>query len=136
MSLLKRLLQTLGLHPGEALPIVEPLLEALDALACQEGRSYEAVAADLLALAQQRRQANQLHLQCWQRLTAREREVAALVSLGYSNPQIAAELSIALSTVKTHVQRILHKFDCASRADLQAALANWDLAAWLEERPG
>ena len=137
MSLLKRLLHTLGLYrPEETLPIIEPILEAIDALAHQEGRSYEAVAADLLAVAQERRLAHERYSQCWKQLTPREQQVAALVCLGYSNPQIADHLSISLSTVKTHVHHVLSKFDFTSRADLQAALANWDLVVWLEARSG
>jgi non-specific serine/threonine protein kinase len=52
------------------------------------------------------------------RLTAREQEIATLVAQGLTNRQIAAELSIALRTVDTHVSRVLRKLGVASRAEL------------------
>jgi DNA-binding NarL/FixJ family response regulator len=49
-------------------------------------------------------------------LTSRERQVAALVSEGLTNQQIARALSITLATVKDHVHSILAKTRLASRA--------------------
>lgn len=54
-------------------------------------------------------------------LTAREREVAMLVSAGYSNAQLAAALFISLATVKDHMHSILRKTELDSRAQLIAA---------------
>jgi DNA-binding NarL/FixJ family response regulator len=48
-------------------------------------------------------------------LSAREREVLALVANGSRNRQIAAELSISEFTVKRHMQNILQKLDLSSR---------------------
>ncbi len=48
-------------------------------------------------------------------LTARELEVLGLVVEGCSNQQIAGRLSIALRTVATHVENILHKLDVPTR---------------------
>ncbi len=47
-------------------------------------------------------------------LTAREREVLALVGDGLTNPEIAARLHITEGTAKTHIGRLLHKL--AARA--------------------
>ncbi|HEX6335989.1 MAG TPA: response regulator transcription factor [Jiangellaceae bacterium] len=51
-------------------------------------------------------------------LTDREREVLALVATGKSNDEIARQLVISPTTVKTHVSRILVKLDARDRAQL------------------
>jgi DNA-binding NarL/FixJ family response regulator len=53
-------------------------------------------------------------------LTAREREVLYSVATGCMDREIAVQLSISLSTVKTHVRNILSKLHASSRH--QAAL--------------
>jgi DNA-binding NarL/FixJ family response regulator len=53
-------------------------------------------------------------------LTAREREVLALVARGFSNLAIAAELGITERTARTHVSNILAKLGLTSRT--QAAV--------------
>jgi LuxR family maltose regulon positive regulatory protein len=49
-------------------------------------------------------------------LSDRELEVLALLTAGKTNRQIAEELYVAQSTVKTHVKNIYHKLDARSRA--------------------
>jgi NarL family two-component system response regulator LiaR len=53
----------------------------------------------------------------FQDLTAREREVLALMVKGMGNNEIAAQLMISLSTTKTHVSSILGKLGLTSRTE-------------------
>ena len=49
-------------------------------------------------------------------LTAREREILALIAEGRNNAMIAARLSLSLKTVQNHVSNILSKLQVADRA--------------------
>ena len=55
-----------------------------------------------------------------ERLSAREREILALIAQGASNKEIGRSLGIAETTVKIHVQHILRKLNLSSR--VQAAV--------------
>ncbi len=48
-------------------------------------------------------------------LTHREREVLDLIAAGASNKEIAAQLSLSLHTVKSHVRSILNKLHAVNR---------------------
>ena len=48
-------------------------------------------------------------------LTSRELDVLRLLMSGGSNQDIAVELGISVTTVRTHVQRILRKLDVPNR---------------------
>jgi non-specific serine/threonine protein kinase len=52
------------------------------------------------------------------RLSARERELVALVARGQTDVEIARKLSISASTVRTHLERIRDKTGYRRRADL------------------
>ncbi|MFI1707350.1 ATP-binding protein [Streptomyces griseoruber] len=56
-------------------------------------------------------------------LTAREREIAALVAEGLTSPAIADRLCLSRRTVETHVSRIYRKTGVSSRAALAVLIA-------------
>ena len=56
-------------------------------------------------------------------VTERERQVALLVAQGLGNSEIAAELAVGASTVKTHVSALLDKFGVTNRVQLAVAVA-------------
>lgn len=70
-------------------------------------------------------------------LTARERQVLALLSLGATSQRISEALGIAPNTVRTHVQNILSKLQVHSRLEAVAVAVRqgvvdgeaWPLAA-------
>jgi DNA-binding NarL/FixJ family response regulator len=53
-------------------------------------------------------------------LSGRELEVAAAVARGHANTEIAAELFISLSTVKSHLASIQNKLDVRNRVGIAA----------------
>ncbi|MDA0166068.1 DUF2791 family P-loop domain-containing protein [Solirubrobacter ginsenosidimutans] len=56
-------------------------------------------------------------------LSAREREVVALVAAGRTNPAIAEELFLSVKTVETHLRNVFGKLGVASRAEVAATFA-------------
>lgn len=106
------------------------LEHALELLSERERRPKEDIAADLISIGLAHRQVTDAYMQCWQSLTPREQQVAALVCLDYTNPRIAAVLVISPETVKSHVHHILAKFGLRSKAELRQALEEWDFSDW------
>lgn len=51
-------------------------------------------------------------------LTVKEKEVLSLLAKGYSNDEISLELSIAVGTVKTHINNLFGKLEVNSRLKL------------------
>jgi LuxR family maltose regulon positive regulatory protein len=60
-------------------------------------------------------------------LTERELEVLRLIAAGLSNREIAQELFVAVSTVKTHINHIYGKLDAKSRTQAVAKAQALDL---------
>ena len=61
-------------------------------------------------------------------LSPRERDLVTLVARGSTDAQIAAELCISVSTVRTHLDRIRDKTGCRRRADLTRLALQAELA--------
>jgi len=66
----------------------------------------------------------------WFSLTIRERQVVALVCMGYRNYDIASMLGVEYATIQTHLQKIFLKFGLRSRKEIRAALISWSAEEW------
>lgn len=55
-------------------------------------------------------------------LTKREREVMQLMADGHRDPQIAAQLQIALGTVRAHIRQVRKKLGVKNRTHAVAIL--------------
>jgi DNA-binding NarL/FixJ family response regulator len=132
MSFLDSLLERLGLRRIERRRYMldGPLVEYVEALAEHEQRPPEDVAVELMASGVAQRNLATDSFDRWLSLSQREQEVAALVCLGYTNRQIAARLVISPETVKSHIQRVLYKFDLHSKDELRMLMVDWDFSAW------
>jgi DNA-binding NarL/FixJ family response regulator len=62
-------------------------------------------------------------------LTARERQVLAMLASGYSNRRIAAECVLSLNTVRAHVQNVLVKLGVHTRLEAAAFAVRRGFAA-------
>jgi two-component system nitrate/nitrite response regulator NarL len=67
------------------------------------------------------------------KLSRREIQVLALVASGYSNKEIADELSIAYNTVKNHLRSILSKLGVKNRAQAAAYAVSHGLVSLPEQ---
>jgi LuxR family maltose regulon positive regulatory protein len=110
-----------ALNAAAAMAAPRPLLDAtpavLDLLARQIGSfgPGDAVGAPVLDLHGERRRAGGAAL------TARERQILGLLATPASLDDIAADLAVAPSTVKTHVRAIYTKLGVGSRRDAVSA---------------
>ncbi|MEU7942155.1 helix-turn-helix transcriptional regulator [Microbispora bryophytorum] len=103
-----------------SLPLLLDLDDALPAfVASQERKSSPAPSGARPA----RQVAPEAAPACPPRLTARESEVATLVSRGMTNRQVANELGLSPHTVNFHLRRIFRKFAVSSRTQLCRLLA-------------
>jgi ATP/maltotriose-dependent transcriptional regulator MalT len=62
-------------------------------------------------------------------LSERELEVLRLIAVGLSNREIADEIVVATSTVKTHINNIYRKLDVSSRTQAVARARELELVA-------
>ncbi|MFF7336549.1 response regulator [Streptomyces sp. NPDC008163] len=104
------------------------LLDAVRTVARGEGLIAPAVTRRLIAEfagARSVRAADAPDASVLEALTRREREVLGCLGEGLSNAEIAARLSMAEATAKTHVSRLLGKLELRSR--VQAAVLAQEL---------
>jgi DNA-binding NarL/FixJ family response regulator len=96
------------------------LVEAVRAVAGGEALLSRGVAGRLIAEIASQPDPYRPSPEELEELTAREREVMALVARGLNNDEIAERLVISVATAKTHVSRALRKVDARDRAQLVA----------------
>ena len=60
-------------------------------------------------------------------ITEREMDVLLCIARGYSNKQIAQELTVSITTVRTHVSSLLRKLDFENRTQLALYAREHDL---------
>ena len=92
------------------------LIQAVSAVA--KGQSFFSPAVARLMLDDYTRQLSDYVTDRYELLSDREREIFQLIAEGKANKEIAALLSISLSTVETHRARIMEKLDLHSAAEI------------------
>ena len=105
--------------------------ETLRQVAEREQSSPEEVAAQLVIQASQDQTVQAWVVKCWDELSPRQKQIVAYVCDGYTTPQIAIQLHIAQTTVKSHVEIAMRKFGVKSRVEMRKLLQNWDLSPFL-----
>jgi DNA-binding CsgD family transcriptional regulator len=133
MSIWRRLLNWIGLRPKSDLrtyEISESLQVTLTTIARHEGRPEHELLPDILAAGLNQYVTKEKLWNLWRSLTPREKDVAALACLGYTNREIGKRLNISPETVKVYLQRVLMKFGIASKSNLRMLLKDWDFSSW------
>lgn len=105
-------------------------LHEIRLIAERQNRTPEEIADQIIVDAIHNNRAQADNYSRWLSLTRREKEVAALICLGYNTQEITERLSIAKPTVKTHVTHILSKFNVPNRHALRLLLNGWDFSGW------
>jgi DNA-binding CsgD family transcriptional regulator len=135
MSIRDLILYLIGKRPTSDprtyhLELSESLQVSLSTLASDEGRPEHELIPELLNAGLSQYTSNERLWNKWESLSTRERDVVALVCLGYTNREIAARLYLSPETVKTRLHNAMRKFKLHKRGDLRALLAHWDFSAW------
>jgi DNA-binding CsgD family transcriptional regulator len=133
MSIWQRFLNWIGLRPKtdpRTYEISESLQVTLTTIAKHEGRPEHELLPDILAAGLNQYVTKEKLWNRWQSLSPREREVAALACLGYTNREIAKRLDISPETVKVRLQRTMMKYGVTSRSQLRMLLQDWDFSEW------
>jgi DNA-binding NarL/FixJ family response regulator len=105
--------------------------ETLRLIAERQNRSPQEVASQLFNQVSQEQTTQTWVVDCWEQLSPRQKQITAYVCRGDTTRQIAAHLSIAPTTVKSHIEIVLIKFGVNSRIALRRLLEPWDLSNYL-----
>ncbi|MFJ6936180.1 response regulator [Streptomyces sp. NPDC101132] len=105
------------------------LVEAVRAAAVGDSLVSPAITVRLLREMAPRTPAAEAARRPAEPLTEREREVVRCLARGRTNAEIAAELYVSLSTVKTHLANVQTKLDARNRVEIAAWAWESGLAA-------
>ncbi len=133
MSILDFFLKLIGKRPNSSsrtYEISESLQVTLSTIAKHEGRPEQDLLPDILAAGLSQYVTKDKLWNRWQSLSAREKDVAALACLGYTNREIGKRLNISAETVKVYLQRVIMKFGVKGKSQLRMLLDEWDFTAW------
>jgi DNA-binding NarL/FixJ family response regulator len=129
-QILWRYLKT-RLHRKRIFVMDVEVYETLRLVAQRQKRSPKEVASQLIEQAAQEQNAQTWAVQCWEQLSPRQKQIAVYVCRGDTTRQLAGQLNIAQTTVKSHVKIIFRKFGVNSRDALRQLIAPWDLSSFL-----
>jgi DNA-binding NarL/FixJ family response regulator len=93
----------------------DELIEAVRRLAAGYGLVDHSVTRRVIAEFARRQRPVRLEAAAMAALTAREAEIVRLLARGFSNAEIAAELVVEISTVKSHLGRAMTKIGTRDR---------------------
>jgi len=135
MSIWDRLLYLIGLRPTPDprtyhLDLSDSLQTSLSTIARDEGRPEHDLIPELLNAGLTQYTSNERLWKKWESLSPREKDVAALVCLGYTNREMGARLNISPETVKDRLETAMYKFNITKRTELRLLFANWDFSEW------
>ncbi|WP_238012223.1 response regulator transcription factor [Dactylosporangium sp. AC04546] len=82
--------------------------------------------AKLLARRREESRRSEEHARRLDSLTPRERQILSLMTEGMDNRDIARELSISYTTVRSHVRHLLSKMGARSKLEAVVRAAEWD----------
>ena len=135
MSIWDRFLYLIGKRPTPGprtyhFDVSDSLQVTLSTIAKDEGRPELDLIPELLNAGLTQYISNESLWKKWESLSPREKDVAALVCLRYTNREIGARLNISPETVKDRLETALLKFHITRRTELRVLFANWDFSEW------
>lgn len=135
MSIWDRFLYLIGKRPTPGprtyrFDVSDSLQVTLSTIAKDEGRPEHDLIPELLNAGLTQYASNERVWKRWEALSAREKDVAALVCLDYTNSEIAARLHLSPNTVKARLGNVYRKFDVRKRSHLRLLLAHWNFTEW------
>jgi DNA-binding CsgD family transcriptional regulator len=120
---------------GGAFARDDQLRRTVREMAVSQRRAEHEVYKDLIESGMKALSQTRKHEEIWGLLSEREKQVTALICLGYRSYEIAIALGVSYETVRSHSKHIYVKFGLR-RNELRQALSQWDFENWWQEHHG